>query len=69
MGVFQIDLPSSNKEVYIFQLYDLNGRLVFEASVKQSRQLQLGDLPSGMYHYRLMSNGVPQKIGKVIIQK
>tara|TARA_B100001109_G_scaffold255883_1_gene262144 strand:- start:3162 stop:4130 length:969 start_codon:yes stop_codon:yes gene_type:complete len=68
-GQVHLELPKAGKQAYHFQLYDLNGRLVFEASVKQSRQLQLGDLPSGMYHYRLMSNGVPQKIGKVIIQK
>ncbi len=63
-GVFQIDLPSSNKEVYIFQLYDLNGRLVYSETITKSKQFDLSELPNGMYLVRIQD-----EMGKVSSEK
>ena len=67
-GVFQVALPSSKNEVYNFQLYDIKGRLIYSEEVNQSKQFDLGYLPSGLYHYRIVSNEGLVKSDKLVIK-
>ncbi len=67
-GVFQLELPYSNKEVYNFQLYDMKGRLVYSEEVNQSKRFDLGYLPSGLYHYRIVADEGVMKTEKLVIK-
>jgi hypothetical protein len=53
----------------VFALFDLTGRKVSEAVLSGSsgtQMLSVKTLPSGMYFYRIMEDGVVKMSGKII---
>ncbi|MEQ8910589.1 MAG: T9SS type A sorting domain-containing protein [Vicingaceae bacterium] len=67
-GLIHLAMPANNKQTFNFQLYDLKGRLLRSEAVGQSKQIDLSDLPSSLYYYRLSNNGELLKTGKLVIK-
>lgn len=59
-----------NLEFELLELFDLNGNLVRKENVKGTNcyELNLSNLPTGNYYYRLTTNGLLPTLGKLIIQ-
>lgn len=68
-GVFQVELDNQAQAVYQFQLYDVNGRLVLEEQLRESKSLDLGHFPAGIYHYRIVANEGVMQVDKLVIRK
>jgi hypothetical protein len=71
-GSGQLFIETNNHlKAYSFQLFDLEGRMVFSKEKLSGlhNELLLDVANPGIYYYRIFSNNSPVKAGKLIIQK
>lgn len=68
---FTVELPEPAKSCTTFRITDHTGRLVLEQNVEPTvdqKTVQSGDLPSGLYHLQVVSNGKIQAVEKFVKQ-
>jgi len=61
-------LNYKTRSPFHLKIYDVMGRRVFSGFVEDLKgQIPVGDIPSGVFHYTLLSNGIPAN-GNLIIE-
>ena len=68
-GQFQIKITNGNSPNYQLLVYDLTGRVVEHATLKNGiNDVTLSSSNKGMYLWSVMSDGVILKAGKLVVQ-
>ncbi len=60
------DLPNGSESATI-ELYDIQGKMVVQQKLTETKQIAVGHLPKGLYLYRL-TNGETFSTGKLVVE-